>query len=280
MSDRELGPPPQQPPPRPNFWYTKAPLYHSEDYSSGQQIKHRLKKIFFPEITIDCYCPACNEPTVFQPVEPFDMRRERLKNLLDSSKRIYYAHFKCGRNDCVQELYFIFHLKGGTVTKVGQYPSIGDLVKPSIQRYRKVLSKDQTTDWQRAVGLSAHGIGAGSFVYLRRVIEQLINGVFEKAKSESNIDTEKYKSSRWPEKIKILQDYLPDFLTENALIYSILSKGVHELSEKECSSYFDIMHTSIEIICDEQLLEFERQEKAKKGSAAIQKIHQTLKTKG
>ncbi len=38
-------------------------------------------------------------------------------------------------------------------------------------------------------------------------------------------------------------------------MYSILSKGIHELSEEECLQYFKLMKIGIELILDEQLEE-------------------------
>ena len=60
----------------------------------------------------------------------------------------------------------------------------------------------------------------------------------------------------------MLKDFLPDFLVENAYIYSILSKGIHELTEEECQQHFTPLRNSIELILDERLLNKEREEKS------------------
>lgn len=74
------------------------------------------------------------------------------------------------------------------------------------------------------------------------------------------------------EKIENLSKYLSEFLVENKKMYSILSKGIHELEEDECLQHFDTLRVGIEIILDETLDELKRKSKiaeAKKKLSAI-----------
>ncbi len=79
------------------------------------------------------------------------------------------------------------------------------------------------------------------------------------------------------EKVKMLSDYLPNLMVENKKIYSIISKGIHELSEKECLKYFETMKLSIELILDEKLKEREKLEKEKSIEKEIGKITGEIK---
>lgn len=272
-------------PVEPSFWFLKAALYHSEDYKFDGCWKHgfdalrtNILNVIFPNITIDVYCPTCKRETVFKSAERIndwvnDKKEPVIKNL------VQYTHFKCSRRQCHGDLFFVFKISDAVITKIGQFPSIADLISPEIKKYRAVLNSNLISDWQRAVGLKAHGIGAGSYVYLRRIIENMVNEAYQLAAKENNIDQEGYSKSRWPEKIKMLSEYLPSYLVKNAKVYSVLSKGVHELSEEECSDYFDVMHTSIEIICEEKLAELERNKKIDIGSKALQKVLQQIEEK-
>ena len=105
----------------------------------------------------------------------------------------------------------------------------------------------------KAIGLAANGIGIGSFVYLRRIFENLIFDAYNEAKNDNAIDEKQFDSMRMDERIKSLKGYLPSFIVENNGIYGILSKGIHELTEEECLAYFDCMRKSIELILDERL---------------------------
>ena len=78
------------------------------------------------------------------------------------------------------------------------------------------------------------------------------------------------------EKIDLLKESIPDFLVSNKALYSILSKGIHELSEQECLELFPVMKTSIEYILDEIKARRELEEKKKKLSEQINKVNEQL----
>ena len=65
---------------------------------------------------------------------------------------------------------------------------------------------------------------------------------------------------RIDEKIKELSNELPDFLVQNISIYSILSKGIHQLTEEECLDHFDVVSKSVKLLV-EQVLEIIKKEK-------------------
>ena len=58
---------------------------------------------------------------------------------------------------------------------------------------------------------------------------------------------------RMEERIDALRDHLPDFLVENRKIYSILSKGIHELTEEDCAEAFSSIELGIKLILDEEI---------------------------
>lgn len=78
------------------------------------------------------------------------------------------------------------------------------------------------------------------------------------------------------EKIKIIEDYLPEFLVENRSLYAILSTGIHDLTEDECLQYFEAVKIGIEQILDEKIIQKEKADKAVKAHEAIQKAHNML----
>ena len=106
-------------------------------------------------------------------------------------------------------------------------------------------------EFHRAIGLAAHGVGVGSFVYLRRVFERLIHGRFEEFKVAEGWKDEQFRGIRMEDKIALLKDRLPEFLVQNRKIYSILSKGLHELDETACLNWFEVMKQSIIIILED-----------------------------
>ena len=79
------------------------------------------------------------------------------------------------------------------------------------------------------------------------------------------------------EKIEKLKGYLPQFLVNNKHIYSILSKGIHELEEEQCSKFFPILKQSIEIMLDELAEAEEKERRRKEIEKAIQEMHTEVK---
>lgn len=82
------------------------------------------------------------------------------------------------------------------------------------------------------------------------------------------------------EKIKCFEDELPRFLVENKIIYGILSKGIHELIEKECLQHFETVKDAIFFILEEHRQKREQEQVKKDISKTINKISQEINNKG
>ena len=129
---------------------------------------------------------------------------------------------------------------------MGQDPSLADIANDASKTYRSVLSEEDSRELHKAIGLAAHGVGIGSFVYLRRIFERLIQARFETFKNEEGWVEFDFEKLRMPERIEFLSAHLPSFLVENRKIYSILSLGLHELSEESClnsSRFLKTLHS-------------------------------------
>jgi len=239
--------------------------------------------------TLDSYCTVCKKETTFISKESNrDALYETIAHLNETAfgdelnlKPIlekfgtFERVFKCPRplsNESHDQIYF-FRVKDSQLVKVGQTPSIADLENKNIDKYR-ALNENIYQELNRAIGLSSHGIGVGSFLYLRRIIEKHIVAPKLQALIESGKNTaEEIYSADFKKKIEILKDQLPPFLVDNKKIYSILSKGVHELEEQECRDFFPVLRTSIEIILDEKIEQIEREKKNKLISAELNKFN-------
>jgi hypothetical protein len=159
------------------------------------------------------------------------------------------------------------------IEKIGQSPSLADLVTAEIRKYRKLLGIDAHREFSKAIGLSSHGIGIGAFVYLRRIIENLIEEAHQVAKTSEGWDESVYTDRRTVERMHLLKGFLPPFLVENTFLYAILSKGLHELSENECLEAFSLMRISIELILDQKLEKQEREAKIARAKQEIADLH-------
>lgn len=252
---------------------TKDNIFHLIDLINGK-------------VKIDEYCPSCGEKRVFN-MEPIVYYRhieinnnytptllaDELESLqkfgygkiiddeegsatlewdwknweLDDTVRIMVFKFSCSM-EVSHKIDYIVITDGCNIKKIGQYPSVADLSFPELKEYDKILSKEDMKEFRRAIGLFAQGIGVGSFVYLRRIFERIIDKAKEKAINDKMLDEKTYKDAHVDQRIKMLSNYLPKTLVESTNFYGIVSKGIHELSEEECILYFPVLRDFIFMI--------------------------------
>jgi hypothetical protein len=79
----------------------------------------------------------------------------------------------------------------------------------------------------------------------------LIDRRFQELREQKGWNDADFTGKRMEEKVEFLKDYLPDFLVQNKRMYSILSKGIHDLEEKECLGVFEMLKHAIFFILDE-----------------------------
>jgi hypothetical protein len=228
-------------------------------------------KIIYGRVThtVDGYCLHCKRLSTFNVKaahlpggDPWDNVTKRFA--------IDRLRLECVRDE-VHEITFYLLKARMTIMKVGQYPSLADISNAEFRGYRNILSSENSSELYKAIGLGAHGVGVGSFVYLRRVFERLIQERFAGFKDVEGWNQDEFNRKRMVEKIEMLKEHLPPFLVENRNIYSFLSLGIHELTEEACLGYFDVMKESIAIILEED-------QKKKEELALRERLKQAIST--
>jgi hypothetical protein len=227
---------------------------------------------------VEGYNPVIKQETTYQ------ISNERASMAISLNSFLGYNTIKatCVRTDfCITVIAIFFEDEDDTDTpyklmKVGQFPSIADLHISKIRSYDKVLPREEIKEFTRAIGLAASGVGIGSFVYLRRVFEFLLEDAHKIALNEDGWNEEEYARARVAEKIQILKHHLPEFLVEHREMYSILSLGIHELEENDCLSHFEPLKIGIEIILDAKVDELARRKKIEEASKKIKEIKQSI----
>lgn len=269
--------------PSPIDFFLEVPIYKAflidpEQYVKIIQIEHFRGNM-------DCYCLDCKKESVFHVLRTINddafnnMVRISAKNIYQYqfiNDHYFNISFICSRN-AAHKIYYTFQIKNNKFMKIGQSPSMADIANQNIKKYRKILPAELFGEFSRSIGLVSHGVGIGSFVYLRRIFEYLISKAYIKAKKEPNWDDNTYQKSRMDEKVILLKNHLPTFLVEQRALYSILSKGIHELTEQECLNAFPIVMTGIELILDEKLNEQERLAKEAEARKEIGKLTGEIK---
>ncbi|MBY0117870.1 hypothetical protein [Paenibacillus xylanexedens] len=247
-----------------------------------------LDNLFNGSSSYDCYCKECERDSIFHKVKtPGPMYKGATPKIVEFSDTITdKTNFRtlimnCTRNESHLVIFHFWVSKSSPyqieMKKTGQLPSVADLLSADTKKYRSILDRTDNHELNKAIGLYSHGVGIGSFVYLRRIFENLIEKAHQQAIQNTEWEEEEYNRARMNEKVGMLSNYLPHFLVENRQIYSILSKGIHELTEDECLSAFGAVRLAIELILDEEIAKKESEKKRQQAAQSIASLHQGLK---
>lgn len=185
----------------------------------------------------------CNMNRISEEKEPWYWTNDLTKEVA----RLMVFSFTCAMDSTHHQDYIVVTSKNRMI-KIGQFPSFADLSFPELKEYKKVMDKNDEKEFKRAIGLYANGIGVGSFVYLRRIFERIINKAKVYAIKDGITIDDTFNKLPIREQIKSLANYLPIILVQNTVFYPIVSKGIHELTEDECLKYFPILKSFIIMI--------------------------------
>lgn len=256
--------------PTPKEFLIDLPLYEVVTFNDND-LEEGRKLYCFNEI-IDTYCPECNQHSIFSREGNYSTTSNS-EIWVDAGR--FVISLVCSRNR-EHKLFFLFTAIEKSIQKIGQLPSIASLNLFDVKKYSQVLEKKYFQELTKSIGLASHGVGVGSFVYLRRIFEFLIEEAHTNSLSIEGWDESAYTKSRMNEKIELLKAQLPEFLVENKSMYSILSKGIHELSENECLAAFPVVKLGIEIILDDKLETMRREKKLAEAKKAISVLAGTI----
>lgn len=244
-------------------FYFETPLYNIIKVS-------KLEDDLF-EGDVDAYNSASGFDTTYE------IYSSRIDYNDNDYKGFYTVTLTCKRKGEDKLRFFVFK-NSEIVIKLGQYPSLADVQFAEIgKKYNQFLSEQELKDFKKAIGLAAHGYGAGSFVYLRRIFENLINKTFKTNKSTIKTSEDDFRKMWMVNKVELLRDYLPSQLLEMKSVYKILSKGVHELSEQECLKYFPALKLSIELILEQKIEIEAKRKRDKEVKRQLEKINKEIK---
>ena len=231
-----------------------------------------MRALRYSKNKFDAPCRQCGRERTFEGGSRFTGNLSSTMGLGDGD---FSTEFECGW-DSDHTITCWFRVSNMTLTKVGQSPSLADIASAELSsQFRKVLGHERARELARATGLMANGIGIGSFVYLRRVFE----GVLEDHRKAAETDGEpipNYLELRVDERIQALQKRLPPFLVKHRKLYGILSIAVHELDEQTCLKFFPIVREAIFLILQQDVEAATRRAKESELSKALGMITQEL----
>ncbi len=236
----------------------EAPLYR---LICEQDLAHQvIATLLSADESFDMHCTECDAQSTFRTVPTSEnVNRAKAAKTLPAhimhpfaNETDFCVHASCARDPLHTARFHFLYTSGSGIEKIGQHPSLADIAGPEAASLKGALGKDRAHELNKAIGLAAHGVGVGSYIYLRRIFESLVEEAHQTASKDASWDEEAYMRSRMAEKIQLLASYLPDFLVETPQLYGILSKHIHELSEQECLDNFPLMKEAIIIIAHDR----------------------------
>lgn len=253
-------------------------------------------------IQIDAYCKHCNRDSIFQgPKKDLDFKlkpslplnvnfgsEEEQKLNFIIGQKFFTREFFCQRKNKGMPLTFrinfnitilpVSSLKEEYILmKTGQFPSLADLMFPDLDKYHKVLPSEKMKELKTGLRLGANGLGIGSFTYVRRIFEYLIETAHkEAAEKVAGWDETAFQIAKIKEKINMIKEYLPEFVVQNKEIYGILSGGIHTYEEELCLEMFPIMKRGIIAMLEAKYREMEQQKEFDEVSKSIAKLNSRL----
>lgn len=266
---------------------TKKPLYTEIDITNMS--KTEILDIIFYKKPIDCFCPYCNNSSTFIKVLDREQGMKEkamaenpsspdIEEKLFNESETFQINFSCSRNNA-HILNVIYKVENNTITKIGQSPSLFDIQKNDLKKYRKVLVNNYS-DLSKAVLFYTSNFGVAAFTHIRRILENFfIKNAYKIKKAQPDWDDKKYKECRFKEKLKILENLLPKTLVNNPSLYSIVSKGIHELEEEECLLYFEAVKECIFLSLDDIIKEKNEQKSQNKIKSELSKIENRMNNK-
>ena len=221
-------------------FYFETPLYSACSITYEQ-----AENLILREVRCDGYCSSCRRESTFA----YRPQKGLLlpQNTAGKPQFTGTLAIACARVN-YHSIAFNVRIMAGKLLKVGQYPSFADIALDESKQYSGLLSKDDAGEFHKSIGLAAHGVGIGSYVYIRRIFERLIQQRFDEFKTAEGWSEDEFKKLRMAERIDFLKDHLPNFLVRNKRIYSIVSLGIHELDEDTCLSFFEVLKTTTVVI--------------------------------
>lgn len=204
---------------------------------SSDRLEHALR---YSAFGFDSYCKTCKRDTTFR-VASRDIPNRGLSTRTAPGvniRTLLSVNATCQRDYTVYS--YVLQFEETAVTKIGQWPATADIAFGELRHLDRGLDDHDRQELGKALGLYAHDTAIGAFVYLRRVFERMVARAHQR-QAEGGDAVDGFDTMRMDEKIAALKDELPERVVKQSAVFSVLSVGIHELTEDQCSKFFPVM---------------------------------------
>lgn len=218
--------------------------------------------------SLDLFCPQCkvNKTFVyFRRQESGLMGEDTYQHLgcNHTGGRLLSVMFKCPT--CGLMLYYAFYHKDNTMIKLAQYPSLFDVSRDELKKYKNngLIDENSFNEIYKAEICASENYFVASYTYMRRVYENMLLSVFRQNIDDIGLTEEEYRRKRSDEKMELIKPFLAVDDEIYKPLYALLSAGVHSLTEEECCNHYTLLKSILLEILIEQKAKAERTKKRK-----------------
>lgn len=214
--------------------------------------------------TLDLFCPNCKENKTFI-YENWDaikgLGTYKINNQGGTSIRSLI--YKCP--SCNKNLFFLFYFDGENIIKIAQYPSLFDVSRDELKKYQKnqLIDKDSFKEIYKAETCASSGYYVAAYTYMRRVYETMLLSVFEQNQEHIGLTEDEFRKLHSDKKLEAIKDYLAIDDEIYLPLYSLLSSGIHAMTEEQCCEDYNVLKPILLDILAEQKAKKEKESKRK-----------------
>lgn len=263
----------------PHFLLTKVAPYSR---ITSDQYSKVVANFMGAAANFDAYCVDCKQAATFAAAETREHHIAR--TMMPSPSRvggslppqprygILMRQYNCTRiSEHIVTVVLQYTAEG--IMKIGQFPSMADLADLNRRRYETELGDSTIAkEFVDSSILFGHGYGIAAFLYVRRVIEHIVKAAEAEAAADGIDLGYEPRATFFRDRIKALAGYLPDSMVQNARVYSLLSEGVHNLTDDLCLKFFPAMQSAVAQYMQEHQARRERKRADKTNKEEIAKI--------
>ncbi len=249
--------------------FVELPVGHTYQCSGFNEI---VSLLISGDPDAEFYCPKCKKERLFGYSRYGDWCPS---NELSHYNDVVKCVFAC---NCGSEIEILLKiLPDFKVVKVGQYPDSLFFDKNINTKIVNILPETARKHYNNAIRAYTSNLHIAAFNYLRRVLETIVQS------GERQCNIKPSKESKMKERIALLvgNNALPDILIEPGFntLYSLLSRGIHELEEEKCREQYPFLKDAIEVVLVHQLAEKEQAKQKTKLSKALNALNSGNKPK-
>lgn len=233
-------------------------------YVQNQKQSVIVNSTFNDNQAINMYYPKLEDAIISYDTSEYSSfgNNHTTMNMYENNSR-FFIFKKFGCPTCNEKLTMIFLYEKNSITKIYQ-SFISDIIRDEdIQRFKKMklLSENDLKELDKSNQCKKLGMNVASFVYMRRIFENMLQRIYEEHKTEISLKdpSKEFTDLYVKDKVKLLKPYLPILLNESSTsdkylkLYKLLSEGIHKLNEDVCEGLYNIIKELLVMILEKEI---------------------------